>query len=62
MVAIKPMQSGWACVLFQVAYHALQVIFQHLHITKGNAFPAADGVKAESTTTPVQVLSQDPQV
>jgi hypothetical protein len=46
------------CVLLQVTYHALQVIFQHLHITKGNAFPPADGVKAE-TTTPVQVLPAD---
>lgn len=46
------------CVLLQVTYHALQVIFQHLHITKGNAFPPADGVKAESTT-PVQVLPTD---
>jgi hypothetical protein len=43
----------------QVTYHTLQVIFQHLHITKGNAFPSADGVKAEATT-PVQVPQPDP--
>jgi replication factor A2 len=40
----------------EVTYHALQVIFQHLHITKGNVFPPVDGVKAEATT-PVQAAN-----
>lgn len=39
----------------QVTYHGLQIIFQHLHITKGNAFPAAGGVKPEAPS-PMQVL------
>lgn len=42
----------------EVTYHGLQVIFQHLHITKGNAFPAAGGVKPEAPS-PMQIVQQN---
>lgn len=52
---LTPTAKGDACfAIVQVTYHGLQVIFQHLHITKGNAFPPADATKAEAPS-PMQV-------
>lgn len=40
------------CFLVQLTYHGLQVIFQHLHITKASAMPSGEGGAAPKPEAP----------